>query len=302
MRGGAACVVHAGHVPHAPRTGGGGQPAHIHLHAQLTGAAEEQRPERPPVGGQDAQRDQRVHGGRPVPQVGQRRPVKRKCSPHHHGGGQCERNPLPASELPGRHHRDHHDRQGQRGRDPKANLQVVHLCLGGGVISLGRLLQVVVVRWCGFGAVAQTLNHPDEVVDGEGGRVTVDVGRCGGVVHRGGDTDLLVQRSFDLGGATGTRHAADRQLGGVEGAEVRRCGVAGFGGKGVSRHVWILSRGSGLAGPWRSTADEARNGCRGLVELDGGLVAPGGHGMGDAMVEVLVQQVQCDGLQRPIGG
>ena len=69
------------------------------------------------VRGDHADRDQRVHRRRAVPEVDHGGAVERPGAPHHDRGGQHEGSPLPVRELQRRDHRQHHHRDGQRERD-----------------------------------------------------------------------------------------------------------------------------------------------------------------------------------------
>jgi hypothetical protein len=77
----------------------GRQQIKAHPHPGLTGAAEEQRVQRPAERGQHPEADQRVHGRGGVPQVDPGRTVERPRTPHHHRRSQRERQPLPVVEL-----------------------------------------------------------------------------------------------------------------------------------------------------------------------------------------------------------
>jgi hypothetical protein len=76
-----------------------------HASVGFTGAAEEQRPQGPAEGGEDADGDQGVHGGGPMSRVDRGGTVERPGTPDGHRRGQGEGQPLPVAELQGRDHR-----------------------------------------------------------------------------------------------------------------------------------------------------------------------------------------------------
>ena len=84
-----------------------------HRHAGLAGTAEEQRVQRPAEGGDDTERDERVHRGGAVPRADQRRAVERPGAPGDDRCGQGQRSPLPELELQRGDHRQQHDRDGE---------------------------------------------------------------------------------------------------------------------------------------------------------------------------------------------
>ena len=83
---------------------------HAHAHTQHAGAPKNQRPQAPQGGGNNPQGNQGVHGGGAVAQVSESGLVERPSTPSHHRQGQCGHNPLPAIELGGADHGDHHQR------------------------------------------------------------------------------------------------------------------------------------------------------------------------------------------------
>ena len=83
----------------------------------LAGAAEEQRPQRPSVGGDDAEGDERVHAGARVAGAAQGHAVERPGTPGDDGRGEGEGHPLPAVELERRHHGHGDHRDGEHGDD-----------------------------------------------------------------------------------------------------------------------------------------------------------------------------------------
>jgi hypothetical protein len=182
-----------------------------HLHARHAGVAEEERPHRPPEGGQGADRDEGVHGGGPVPEVGPGGAVERPAAPHHHGGGQGQREPLPVLELEGGDHGHEEHGEGEDGADEHP------LAQGGGRV-LGRRLALA-----GLGGRCRRLGQRRRVPGRFHGchqrrrwgavAVVVDGGPLGGVVDRGPDAVQVVQAALDPAGAGGARHAGDGQLG-----------------------------------------------------------------------------------------
>ncbi len=102
-------------------------------HPRVAGRAQEERHQRPAEGGEHAERHERVHRGRGVPQVGPRRAMEGPGAPHGHRCGEGERRPLPVGELQrGDHpHRDHGC--GQQGAYQEPLPQVGQL----GLVSVG---------------------------------------------------------------------------------------------------------------------------------------------------------------------
>ena len=108
-----------------------------HPHAGHAGVGEEQGPQRPQVCRAHADRDEGVHRGGAVAQVGPRRAVERQGAPDDDGGGQGEGQPLPVVELQRRDHRHQQHRHGQHRGDDEA------LAPGGGLLVLGALRGVL---------------------------------------------------------------------------------------------------------------------------------------------------------------
>ena len=166
------------------------------------------------------------------------------------GEARRQHEPLPVLELERVDHRDHQNRDPERGGDdePVAEREQLRVgCVGvlaGGVVSgglrLGRNL----------GGVADRLDLGDDVVDGDrvGQR---DGGLLGGVVHGGVDAVELVEALGDARRARGARHAAD-----VERDSRRGRGGAGVGGGGVGHRSHISMSGVPVTGPW-SKVNEA---------------------------------------------
>ena len=96
-----------------------------------------------------------------------RRPVERPGAPHHHRGGERERQPLPVVELQGRdhRHRDHRHRQHRGDDQPLPERR-------GGVLGRGICLDRGVDGWLrpvvGDGRCSRSLRSGDEVVGGDG--------------------------------------------------------------------------------------------------------------------------------------
>ncbi len=163
------------------------------LHARVAGRAEEQGVERPAEGGEGADRDEGVHGGRRVPQVGPRGTVERQPAPHHDRGGEDERQPLPVLELQRRNHRHRDDGHGQHGRDEQAVAE-----RPGGVGRLG--LVRVLGRGGQRGRVAGRRDGGEQVV-GRHGLGERDARLLGGVVDARLDAVELVELALDAVGA-----------------------------------------------------------------------------------------------------
>ena len=120
----------------------GRREAQRHAHVRQARVAEEQRVERPDVGRQDAEADQRVHRRRAVPEVGPRRLVERPRAPQHDRRGQLQDEPLPAVELQRADHRQQQRREAEQRRDdqPVAQRRAARRSrsAGRGGSSLGR--------------------------------------------------------------------------------------------------------------------------------------------------------------------
>ncbi len=185
--------------------------------------AEEQRPQRPAVRRQRADRHQGVHGRGAVPGVGERGAVERPGGVRHDGRGEGERHPLPVGELQGGHHRQHDHGQGQNGGRGQPPAQRGEFGVRGGTFGEGRAGRAAGAAaggrrgpggWRGSGrrgGVAGGLDRRDEVADRDAARV-LDPRLLGRVVDGGGDPVHPVELLLDTGGARRARHAADRQL------------------------------------------------------------------------------------------
>ncbi|MPM41023.1 hypothetical protein SDC9_87672 [bioreactor metagenome] len=126
-------------------------------HADHAGVAEDQRDQRPQIGGTGAQADQGVHGGSAVAQVHQCRAVERPGCPGDHRGGQRQADPLPSGELQRRDHRHRDDRHRQRGRDDQAAL------------DLGRPIARLGFGDRQSGIVSGSLHGSDQIIGGQPG-------------------------------------------------------------------------------------------------------------------------------------
>jgi len=118
----------AGHALAGHRIGccriGGGEETRRHRHADLTGPAEQQGPQRPERRGDHAERDERVHGRGAVTCRPERRAVERPGGPRDHGQGERGHEPLPARELQRRDHREEDDGRCEDGRNAEPTAQV----------------------------------------------------------------------------------------------------------------------------------------------------------------------------------
>ena len=99
---------------------GRGAGRHRHRGADDARVAPEQGVDRPAVGGQDADADQRVHGGGAVAEVDPRGAVERPRTPDHHRRREGEGQPHPLVELEEGHHRQRDDGDGQGRRHEQA--------------------------------------------------------------------------------------------------------------------------------------------------------------------------------------
>jgi len=145
--------------------------------------------------------------------------VERLAAPEHDDRREQEREPLPAGELQGGHHRHEQHRHGEHRADPPAAAEVVGVVLDL-VLGLAH-------------AVAGGLDDRDELLEADaGGRL--DVGGLGRVVHRGDDAGHLVELLLDPHRARGARHPGDLQVerdhSGQGLGQARRCGRGHGGG------------------------------------------------------------------------
>ena len=180
-----------------------------HRHARLARAEEEERDQRPAPRGQDAQRDQGVHGGPAVPQVDQRGPVERPGAVEDHRGDHREREPLPEPELQRRDHRHREHRGGQQRGDNQPLPQGAFLGgLAGRFGGLGGLLDRRRRRGRG---VAGGFHGTDQVVHAH--RIGVlDVRALRGEVDRGAYPVHPVELLLDPGGTGCAGHPADLEF------------------------------------------------------------------------------------------
>ncbi|MDF9817189.1 hypothetical protein M2266_006502 [Streptomyces sp. SPB162] len=177
-------------------------------HTGGSGSSEEQGPEGPDESSQCADRDERVHGGGAMPQIGPSGLVEGRGRVADDGCGECEGQPLPVGELPGRHHGqgDHRDGECDRGDQSLAQRrQDVH---GGPVLF------VADIGGDGYrGGVPGLFHHTDQVRHSHlSGGVKGDLGLLRRVVDGGRDAVHPIELLLDTGRARGARHAADRQL------------------------------------------------------------------------------------------
>ena len=98
----------------------------------------EQHHRRPPPGGERADRDQRVHRRRAVTRRLEGDAMEGPARPEDDRRRERERDPLPAGELEGHHHREQSDRQAQHGCDDETEPQRTRLVAGVRVLGLRR--------------------------------------------------------------------------------------------------------------------------------------------------------------------
>ncbi len=192
---------------------GGRQQAEGHPHAGLARATEEERIGRPAEGRRHAQRHQRVHGRRRMPQPSHRPHVERPRTPHRNRRGQYETQPLPVTELPGGHHRQHeYGQREQRGDDqpvPALERGCPRRAFGLGFgFGPGRSGQL--------GRVPGALDCRDELGLGDVRRM-VHPGTPGGQVDRGTHAVQFRQPLLHPTYAGRAGHAADDQIRGRQG-------------------------------------------------------------------------------------
>ncbi len=182
-----------------------GHEVDAHAGVGRPGGAEQERVDRPAVGGEHAEADQRVHRGRAVPEVDPGGAVERPGPPQHDRRGQGEREPLPVRELGGGHHRQHDDRHRHDHRDDQPGSQQGELTVVVAVAVAGNFDR----RECG--GVAGRLHRRDDL-GRAGSRRDQHMGSLGGVVHGGLDTGHPVELLGDPRGARGAGHPADLEL------------------------------------------------------------------------------------------
>ena len=173
-------------------------------HARGAGGTPEQRVERPAEGGQDAHRDQGVHGRGAVPQVDPGGPVEGPGAPHHDRRGEREREPLPVGELQRRDHRHRDHRHGQHRGDDQALAQRT-----GRGRRRPRLTPPRPTRQRG---VVPGLPHGVDQVVGRQRLGIGDLRLLRGVVDRGDDAVELVELALDPVRAGGAGHPGDLEL------------------------------------------------------------------------------------------
>ena len=173
-----------------------GTQRHMHGHAGHARVAEEERVERPAKGGGGAQRDERVHRGGAMLQVGPRGAVEGRAADDVDERCEYQAGPLPVLELEGRDHGEEHHGQRERRRDERALQDVGSLTLAGGVRRAYRRLPLIVHR---KSPVAGAFDDVDEIGGGRRRWVIAYGGRFRGEVDRGFDVVELVELAFNPG-------------------------------------------------------------------------------------------------------
>ena len=168
-------------------------------HPEHARAAEPERPDRPRVGGERAERDEGVHRQRAVPEVDRRGAVERPAAPGDDGRREHERHPLPAGELQRGRHREHHDRQGEQRRDDEAHRERIARHP-----AAGRRLR----HTC---RVPRGAHRVEELVDPDGRREP-HARPLGREVHLGVHAVEPFESTFDPGHAARTGHALDVEV------------------------------------------------------------------------------------------
>ncbi len=178
------------------------------LAAPTWGVLPEHGVQRPAGGGQDAQRHQGVHGGRPMAGGSERRPVEGPGRPGQHGCGQDDQQPLPVRESGDRNQRED-ERQvaeghEQEGGDKEPTAQEVDPL----VIVIRRVDCVSVAD--DLGRVSGTLHGIDQGVRRRRhGQEDPSPFRC--IVDRCFNAVESIEPSLDEGGTGSAGHPADRQ-------------------------------------------------------------------------------------------
>ncbi len=241
-------------------------------HAGHARVAQEQGPQRPAERGQRAERHQRVHGGRAVPEIGPGGAVEGLPAPDDDGCGEGEAQPLPEVELERGDHGEQDHGDGQCGGDdeplPECGEGGVLLRLGVPCGGLGGgFPDGVPGRLCGGGGAGGGARGPFRTRAGGGGS-------GGGVGVRGG--------------GWGRRRARVRRRGGVRGAGRGRSLPFGPGDR-AGRVAGLLDRG-----------DEVPE-FQPLPEGDAGLLGRVVHRGGDAVhpVELLLDAGGARGAGHP---
>ena len=181
---------------------------HLQVGGVRPAAGQQQRVQRPQVGGGHAQRDQGVHGRGAVPRADQGSAVERPRAPGRDRRRRRQRCPAPVRELQRGDHRQQHDGDGERdgNEHPQAQLPA----------RPGRVVRVLpgVGRRGQRGGVAGAFHRRDQVADGQ----RLGEGhprRLGREVDRRGDAVEPVQLPLDPGGAGRAGHAPDDEVGGA---------------------------------------------------------------------------------------
>jgi len=178
-------------------------------HAWLPGGAEEQGVHRPRERRKGADRDEGVHCGRRVAQVGPGGLVERPPAVGDYRRREDGGQPLPVGELQHRHHGHCDDGHGEGDADPQPQPQPPYRVLLVGVAGgSGRARRGWSRQPRG---VADLLHGCDQVIRRHG-RGEGDPGPLSRVVHRGGNPVELVELLLDPCRARRACHAADLQL------------------------------------------------------------------------------------------
>ena len=185
----------------APSRAGGGQ-LEVVSHARFAGRSKEQGVHRPQEGREGPNRNEGVHGGGAVLEIGPGGGVERPARPPDDRCREDQGRPLPVAELQdGDHcHQDH--RSGEYGRHDQAVAQRCQL----GVVGHRGLIE----SWqrSGIAGLRDFGDQPLRVVAG-GDR---DGGLLRGVVDRRIDSVQPVQFLLDAHRARGARHSRDVEL------------------------------------------------------------------------------------------
>ncbi len=173
--------------------GGRGDQAEPHAHVGHTGTAQEQGVRGPAERREDAERNQRVHGRRRMPQTAQRTTVEGPGAGRRDRSGEDETQPLPVVELQGRNHRQHEHGDRQHGGDEQA-LPLASRLLAGRLIGLGG--PFLLTRLHRLSGVTGRDNRGDQLLRCHLRRMA-DPGPTGGEVHLRRDTVQLAQLALD---------------------------------------------------------------------------------------------------------
>lgn len=176
-------------------------------------APEEERVRGPAEGGEDAQRDERVHRRRAVPRPSPGPLVEGPRAPAGDGCGEYEAQPLPVAELERGRHRQDKDGEGEE-RGHQEPLRDTGLGRRGLPVLAGR------GRRGETGGVPASFDGGDERVRAEVRRM-LDMGGTGREIDGGVHTFQCAELLLDPAHAGRARHAADDQIRRGEGARGR---------------------------------------------------------------------------------